>query len=150
MAINPTFLQIRSAVPRKEGGGVALGEKTGCSGWAYVVKLAEEVKPDDIVFEDRGIKILVPAKPGLPGWLGVDFSTEGLGHSFQFRNPNVATNVVAGELYSDVMMWCKSKQPYCGAGPSQNPPVACRVGRCILRALSKTILAITAQHSQAP
>ncbi len=89
----------------KEGGvGLWLGvKKTGCSGWAYVVKLAEEVKSDDIVFEDRGIKILVPAESlcFLDG-SEVDFSTEGIGHSFQFRNPNVTDKCGCGESFTVV------------------------------------------------
>jgi iron-sulfur cluster assembly protein len=96
--------RVRQFLEKEGGVGLRLGvKKTGCSGWAYVVKLAEEVMPDDMVFEDRGIKILVPAESlGFLDGSEVDFSTEGLGHSFQFRNPNVTDKCGCGESFTVV------------------------------------------------
>jgi iron-sulfur cluster assembly protein len=96
--------RVRQFLEKEGGVGLRLGvKKTGCSGWAYVVKLAEEVTPDDIVFEDRGIKILVPAESlGFLDGSEVDFSSEGLGHSFQFRNPNVTDKCGCGESFTVV------------------------------------------------
>ena len=34
-------------------------KKVGCSGFAYVVNYAEEAHSDDVVFEDRGVRIFV-------------------------------------------------------------------------------------------
>ncbi len=87
----------------KEGGvGLRLGvKKTGCSGWAYVVKLADDIKPDDVMFEDRGIRILVPSESlGFLDGSEVDFAMEGLGYSFQFRNPNVTEKCGCGESFT--------------------------------------------------
>ncbi len=40
--------------------GLRLGiKKTGCSGFAYVVDYADAVQPDDKVFEDAGVKVVV-------------------------------------------------------------------------------------------
>jgi iron-sulfur cluster assembly protein len=96
--------RVRQFLEKEGGMGLRLGvKKTGCSGWAYVVALAEEVMPDDTVFEDRGIKILVPAESlGFLDGSEVDFSTEGLGHSFQFRNPNVTDKCGCGESFTVV------------------------------------------------
>ncbi|WP_286744206.1 HesB/IscA family protein, partial [Aquabacterium sp. UBA2148] len=48
---------------RGKGVGVRLGVKTtGCSGLAYKIEFADEVAPEDIVFEQQGVKILVDPK----------------------------------------------------------------------------------------
>jgi iron-sulfur cluster assembly protein len=94
--------RIRQFLDKDGGVGLRLGvKKTGCSGWAYTVNLAEEIKPDDIVFEDRGINIFIPADSlGFLDGSEVDFTTEGLGHSFQFKNPNVTDKCGCGESFT--------------------------------------------------
>ena len=48
------FLQSRG-----QGLGLRLGvRKTGCSGFAYVINYADDTQPNDLVFEDRGVKVL--------------------------------------------------------------------------------------------
>lgn len=48
---------------RGKGVGVRLGVKTtGCSGLAYKIEYADEVNPEDRVFEQLGVKILVDPK----------------------------------------------------------------------------------------
>ena len=87
----------------KEGGlGLRLGvKKTGCSGWAYIVELASGITPEDVVFEDRGIKIVVPHDSlGFLDGSEVDFGTEGLGQSFRFNNPNVTEQCGCGESFT--------------------------------------------------
>lgn len=87
----------------KDGGvGLRLGvRKTGCSGWAYTVNLAEDIEPGDIVFEDHGIKIVVP--PDSLEFLDgseIDFASEGLGRSFRFNNPNATEQCGCGESFT--------------------------------------------------
>jgi iron-sulfur cluster assembly protein len=92
-----TFLSTRG-----HGFGLRLGvRKTGCSGFAYVVNYADEVKPDDLVFEDRGVKVYVDPKslPLLDGTI-VDFVKQGLNEAFRFRNPNVKGECGCGESFS--------------------------------------------------
>lgn len=87
---------------RGKGAGLRLGvKKTGCSGWAYVVDLADRVEPEDEVFENHGIKVLVQRKhlDFLDG-TEIDFRKEGLGEAFKFSNPNVKDECGCGESFN--------------------------------------------------
>ena len=87
---------------RGKGVGLRLGiKKTGCSGFAYVINYADEIGADDIVFEDREVKIVVD-RDSLPMIDGtqVDFVRQGLNEAFKFRNPNVKGECGCGESFS--------------------------------------------------
>jgi iron-sulfur cluster assembly protein len=75
--------------------------RTGCSGWAYTVDLAEAVGEGDTVFEQRGVRVVVDAK-SLPLVEGteIDFAKKGLNAEFVFRNPNVKGECGCGESFS--------------------------------------------------
>ena len=75
--------------------------KTGCSGWAYTVQLDNEIAPDDAVFEDRGIKVVIDAEslPYLDG-SEIDFVADGLNRTFQFNNPNATDECGGGESFT--------------------------------------------------
>lgn len=48
---------------RGKGFGLRLGVRTsGCSGMAYVLEFVDEPTPEDIVFEDKGVKVVVMAR----------------------------------------------------------------------------------------
>jgi iron-sulfur cluster assembly protein len=94
--------RIRLFLEKDGGVGLRLGvKKTGCSGWAYSVGLAAGIEPNDIVFEDRGIKIVVP--PDSLGFLDgseIDFVTQGLTRTFRFDNPNATEQCGCGESFT--------------------------------------------------
>lgn len=95
--------RVRSYLERRgRGVGIRLGVKrTGCSGWAYVVDYADDVGRDDLVFEDREIRIVVdPAHLTLIDGTEVDFVKQGLNEAFRFRNPNVKGECGCGESFS--------------------------------------------------
>lgn len=86
---------------RGKGVGVRLGVKTtGCSGLAYKIEFADEIAPEDIVFEDLGVKILVDPKslPYIDG-TELDFVREGLNEGFKFNNPNERDRCGCGESF---------------------------------------------------
>mgnify|MGYP006287821893 CR=1 FL=1 len=109
MAENPSITLTDAAARRvtgylqREGGaGLRLGvRRTGCSGWAYVVELADAIGDDDEVFEDRGVRIVVD-RDSLPMLAGsrVDFVQQGLNHTFEFENPNVTDECGCGESFA--------------------------------------------------
>ncbi len=81
--------------------GLRLGvKKTGCSGFSYVIDYVCEVNPEDQVFEDHGIRIVVERKnlPLIDG-TRVDFVRNGLSQSFHFSNPNVRNECGCGESF---------------------------------------------------
>ena len=87
---------------RGDGVGLRLGiTKTGCSGYSYVINYADAVGGDDIVFEDRGVTIIVdPAALELIDGTEVDFVKNGLNEAFSFRNPNVTGECGCGESFN--------------------------------------------------
>lgn len=87
---------------RGHGIGLRLGvRKTGCSGFAYVVNYADAAKPDDVVFEDQGVKVFVdPGSLSLIDGTIVDFVKQGLNEAFRFRNPNIKGECGCGESFS--------------------------------------------------
>jgi iron-sulfur cluster assembly protein len=87
---------------RGHGIGLRVGvRKTGCSGYAYVIDYADAVEDKDVVFEDRGIKVVVdPKSLELIDGTEVDFVKDGLNEAFKFRNPNVKGECGCGESFS--------------------------------------------------
>jgi iron-sulfur cluster assembly protein len=87
---------------RGKGVGIRLGVRTsGCSGMAYVLEFADELEPDDQVFEDHGVKVIVDAKSLLYlDGTELDYTKEGLNEGFKFRNPNVKDACGCGESFS--------------------------------------------------
>ena len=87
---------------RGSGIGLRLGvTKTGCSGYAYAINYADEVAAGDVVFEDKGVTVVVD-KDALPLIDGteVDFVKSGLNEAFSFRNPNVSGECGCGESFN--------------------------------------------------
>ena len=73
----------------------------GCSGLTYNMNFDNQSQPNDEIFEDKGIKLVVDPKSILY-LLGteLDFS-EGLnGKGFYFNNPNAARTCSCGESVS--------------------------------------------------
>ena len=70
----------RYITKRGKGVGVRLGVKTtGCSGLAYKLEYVDEVAPEDVVFEDHGVKVLIdPKSLAYIDGTQLDFVREGL------------------------------------------------------------------------
>lgn len=92
----------RFIAKRGKGIGIRLGVRTsGCSGMAYKLEFADAANPEDIVFENHGVKVLVDPK-SLPYLAGteLDYTKEGLNEGFKFNNPNVKDACGCGESFN--------------------------------------------------
>jgi len=87
---------------RGSGVGLRLGVRTsGCSGMAYVLEFVDEVAPEDEVFEDHGVKVVVDPKSLLYiDGTELDFAKEGLNEGFKFNNPHVKGECGCGESFN--------------------------------------------------
>lgn len=86
---------------RGKGVGLRLGvRQAGCSGYAYVVDYADEVRAGDTVFTAHGVQVVVAQQdlPKLDG-IRVDFRREGLSEAFRFDNPQAKALCGCGESF---------------------------------------------------
>ena len=88
---------------RERGGmGIRIGvQTTGCSGYAYVLEWADRIEPEDVVFRDKDIELVVEKK-----WTTMligttlDYKVEGLNEGFEFINPNEKARCGCGESFT--------------------------------------------------
>ncbi|MFM2112010.1 MAG: iron-sulfur cluster assembly protein IscA [Pseudomonadota bacterium] len=86
---------------RGKGVGIRLGVKTtGCSGLAYKLEYVDDVEPEDVVFENFGVKLLIdPKSLAYLDGTTLDFVREGLNEGFKFNNPNERDKCGCGESF---------------------------------------------------
>ena len=87
---------------RGAGLGLRLGvTQTGCSGYSYVINYADEIDDSDVVFQDKGVTVVVdPDALQLIDGTEVDFVKSGLNEAFSFRNPNITGECGCGESFN--------------------------------------------------
>lgn len=87
---------------KPEGAFIRVGVKGGgCSGLMYELDFDTEVKADDKVFEDNGVKVVVDKKSYLY-LVGTELDYSGglNGKGFVFVNPNANRTCGCGESFS--------------------------------------------------
>jgi iron-sulfur cluster assembly protein len=82
--------------------GLRIGVKrTGCSGLAYVVNIADEVAANDVVFDSAGVRLVVDSEAlAFIDGTEVDYVRNGLNEAFSFKNPNAAGECGCGESFN--------------------------------------------------
>ena len=95
-------LKLKADAEVEQDAFIRIGVKGGgCSGLTYVMDFDSELKEDDKVFEDKGVKIVVDKKSFLY-LVGteLDFSGGLNGKGFAFVNPNASRTCGCGESFS--------------------------------------------------
>jgi iron-sulfur cluster assembly protein len=95
-------LKLKADAEVEQDAFIRVGVKGGgCSGLTYVMDFDSELKEDDKVFEDKGVKIVVDKKSFLY-LVGteLDFSGGLNGKGFAFVNPNASRTCGCGESFS--------------------------------------------------
>ena len=81
--------------------GVRVGVKSGgCAGMSYIMEYAKEVKPNEEIIEDKGVKVLIDPK-AIMYLLGteMDYKKDNFSSQFIFKNPNETERCGCGESF---------------------------------------------------
>ena len=81
--------------------GVRIGVKSGgCAGMSYVMEYAKEIKPNEEVINEKGVKVLIDAS-AIIYLLGteMDYKKENFSSQFIFKNPNETERCGCGESF---------------------------------------------------
>ena len=81
--------------------GVRVAVKSGgCAGMSYVMEYAKDVKPNEEVIEDKGVKVLIDPN-AVMYLLGteMDYKKEKFSYQFVFKNPNETERCGCGESF---------------------------------------------------
>ena len=81
--------------------GVRVGVKSGgCAGMSYIMEYAKDVKPNEEIIEDNGVKVLIDPK-AIMYLLGteMDYKKEKFTSQFVFKNPNETERCGCGESF---------------------------------------------------
>ena len=81
--------------------GVRVGVKSGgCAGMSYIMEYAKDVKPNEEIVEDKGVKVLIDPE-AVMYLLGteMDYKIEKFTSQFIFKNPNETERCGCGESF---------------------------------------------------
>ena len=81
--------------------GVRVGVKSGgCAGMSYIMEYANEIKPNEEIIEDKGVKVLIDPN-AIMYLLGteMDYKEEKFSSQFVFKNPNETERCGCGESF---------------------------------------------------
>ena len=81
--------------------GVRVGVKSGgCAGMSYIMEYAEDIKPNEEIVEEKGVKVLIDPK-AIMYLLGteMDYKKEKFSSQFIFKNPNETERCGCGESF---------------------------------------------------
>jgi iron-sulfur cluster assembly protein len=95
--------RVRSYLEKRDDSiGLRLGvTATGCSGYSYVINYADQIQDSDVVFEDKGVTLVIdPEALQLIDGTVIDFVKNGLNQAFSFKNPNISGECGCGESFT--------------------------------------------------
>jgi iron-sulfur cluster assembly accessory protein len=93
-----------SRIVGDEAGAIALRVSVdggGCSGFSYRFDLANDIAPDDLVFENGDAKVLIDELSLVyMGGSEIDFVDDLMGQAFKINNPNAVASCGCGTSFS--------------------------------------------------
>ena len=95
--------RIKYIMSKAENSAIAVrvGVKSGgCAGMSYVMEYAKEIKPNEEIIEDKGVKVLIDPS-AVMYLLGteMDYKEEKFSSQFIFKNPNETERCGCGESF---------------------------------------------------
>lgn len=89
---------------KKRGAGLGFKlavKDTGCSGYSYVMGIADAVSDQDVVYQAAGLQVIVP-KDSVNYLQGteIDLAISGLNRKLVFHNPNAVDACGCGESFN--------------------------------------------------
>ena len=95
--------RIKEIMSSAENGsiGVRVGVKSGgCAGMSYVMEYAKEMKPNEEIIEEKGVKVFIDPK-AIIYLLGteMDYKEDKFSSQFVFKNPNETERCGCGESF---------------------------------------------------
>ena len=92
--------EIMSQAQNSTIGGRVGVKSGGCAGMSYVMEYAEDVKPNEEVIEDKGVKVFIDSN-AIMYLLGteMDYKTDKFSSQFVFKNPNETERCGCGESF---------------------------------------------------
>ena len=81
--------------------GVRIGVQSGgCAGMSYVMEYAKEIKPNEEIIEEKGVKVFIDPK-AIMYLLGteMDYKEDKFSSQFVFKNPNETERCGCGESF---------------------------------------------------
>ena len=94
--------RIAGQIAKSNATALRFGAKeSGCSGFSYIMDLADSVEEQDHVFESFNVKVVIDSKSlsVLNGTL-IDYVSEGLNQTFKFSNPRSTNECGCGESFA--------------------------------------------------
>lgn len=87
---------------RGSGLGIRINIRTtGCSGYAYQLEYADTIVDGDMVFDSKGVKVLIDHKAlAMMDGTDIDYQREGLNSGFVFSNPYEDATCGCGESFT--------------------------------------------------
>ena len=94
-------IKIIMSKAEKSAIGVRVGVKSGgCAGMSYIMEYAKEIRANEEVIEDKGVKVFIDPK-AIMYLLGteMDYKKEKFSSQFVFNNPNETERCGCGESF---------------------------------------------------
>ena len=95
-------LKIKEIMSNTENSiGVRVSVKSGgCAGMSYVMEYAKEIKPNEEIIEEKGVKVFIDPK-AIIYLLGteMDYKEDKFSSQFVFKNPNETERCGCGESF---------------------------------------------------